>query len=186
MSKYKRLILVILFLLLLLLISELTGLRDHFSLKLVHDKLANNLVTGILIFIALFVIGNLIHIPGLLFLAAAVLALGRVNGGIATYIAATISCAVTFLIIQYLGGAALRQINNKIAIKLLDHLDARPVRNIVLLRTLFQTLPALNYTLALSGVSFRSYMIGTILGLPLPLALYCLFFSQLAKSFSLG
>ena len=47
---------------------------------------------------------------------------------------------------------------------------------------MFQTVPALNYTLALSGVPFRAYLIGTLLGLPLPIALYCLFFDYLART----
>jgi len=55
----------------------------------------------------------------------------------------------------------------------------------VLLRMLFQTLPALNYTLALTGVKFRDYLIGTLLGLPLPIALYCLFFDFLARVLNL-
>ncbi|MNW10228.1 hypothetical protein D3C71_2074000 [compost metagenome] len=52
---------------------------------------------------------------------------------------------------------------------------------ITALRVLFQTVPALNYALSLSGVRFRHYLIGTLLGLPLPIALYCLFFDYLGK-----
>jgi uncharacterized membrane protein YdjX (TVP38/TMEM64 family) len=55
------------------------------------------------------------------------------------------------------------------------------MRNVVLLRTLFQTLPALNYTLAMSGIGFRKYMAATLVGLPLPIAVYCLFFDYLAR-----
>ncbi len=55
-----------------------------------------------------------------------------------------------------------------------------------LLRVVFQTVPALNYTLALSGVRARDYLIGTSLGLPLPIALYCLFFDYLAKALKIG
>lgn len=47
------------------------------------------------------------------------------------------------------------------------------------LRLVFQTAPALNYTLALSGISFREYMIGSLIGLPLPIFIYILFFDQL-------
>jgi len=180
MNKYKRLILVLVFLLILFLLAELSGLREHFTLQFIRARLSDNLTTGILMFIVLFSIGNLLHIPGLIFLGAAVFALGQLYGGMATYIAAITSCAVSFLLINLLGKDALRKIDNKTATKLLDHLDTNPVRNIVLLRTVFQTLPALNYTLALSGVSFRHYMLGTILGLPVPITVYCLFFEQLA------
>ena len=66
-----------------------------------------------------------------------------------------------------------------------DRLDAQPIRSVVLLRVLFQTVPALNYALALSGIRFRQYLTGTLLGLPLPILLYCLFFDYLARALKL-
>ena len=174
-----------LFLGLLFAVFELSGLRDNFSLEFLQRKIFENKISGLLIFVLLFSLGNLIQIPGWVFLAAAVLALGRTMGGIATYIAASISCVVTFLTIRFVGGDALRQLNNKIAVRLLRQLDAHPIKSIVLLRILFQTMPALNYALALSGVKFRNYLLGTLLGLPLPIALYCLFFDYLAKALKL-
>ena len=50
---------------------------------------------------------------------------------------------------------------------------------------LFQTAPALNYALAMSGVKFRNYLIGTLLGLPLPILVYCLFFDLLGKALNI-
>jgi uncharacterized membrane protein YdjX (TVP38/TMEM64 family) len=52
---------------------------------------------------------------------------------------------------------------------------------VIVLRTLFQTLAALNYTLAMSGIGFRQYMVATLLGLPLPIAIYCVFFDYIEK-----
>ncbi|NMM07107.1 VTT domain-containing protein [Polaromonas sp.] len=100
----------------------------------------------------------------------------------ATYLAAVVSCALTFWLIRLFGGDAPRQLNGRRARRLLARLDARPISAIVLLRMLLQTVPALNYTLALSGVSFRSYLIRTALGLPLPIALYRIFFAYLSKA----
>jgi uncharacterized membrane protein YdjX (TVP38/TMEM64 family) len=37
----------------------------------------------------------------------------------------------------------------------------------------------------MSGVRFRPYLTGTLLGLPLPILLYCLFFDYLAKALKL-
>jgi len=45
---------------------------------------------------------------------------------------------------------------------------------------LFQTVPPLNYALAMSGIRFRDYLVGTLLGLPLPIMAYCLFFDYLS------
>jgi uncharacterized membrane protein YdjX (TVP38/TMEM64 family) len=101
---------------------------------------------------------------------------------VATYVAATFSCCFTFFTIRLLGGDALRELNNSVARKLFAQLDARPVTSIVLLRMMLQTVPPLNYALALSGVKFRHYLLGTLLGLPLPIFFYCLFFDYLAKA----
>ncbi|MHB9119277.1 MAG: TVP38/TMEM64 family protein [Burkholderiales bacterium] len=182
MNPYKRLFAVLLFLGLLLAVFELSGLRGHFNLQFLHQKILENELSGLLIFVLVFSLGNLIQIPGWIFLAAAVLALGKTWGGVATYTAASVSCILTFLTIRFIGGDALRQIKNKTAARILRQLDARPIKSVVLLRMLFQTVPALNYALALSGVKFRDYLIGTLLGLPLPILLYCLFFDYLAKT----
>lgn len=183
--KYARLIAVVLFLAILYSVFSLTGLKDHFTLAFLQQLILENRFGGLLLFVLLFALGNLIQIPGWLFLAAAVLALGRGFGGMATYLAASISCVATFLIIRVVGGDALRKLDNRIAVSLLGRLDVRPIASIVLLRMLFQTVPALNYALAMSGVGFRPYLIGTLLGLPLPILLYCLFFDYLARALNL-
>lgn len=166
----------------MLALVQFSGLRDNFNLTYLHQKFLDNELTGLLIFVALFALGNLIQIPGVIFLAAAVLALGEVWGGIATYIAAVLSCVFTFWLIRLLGGDALREINGKWPQRLLAGLDAHPIKSVALLRVLLQTVPALNYALALSGVKFRNYLTGTLIGLPLPIALYCIFFDYLARS----
>jgi uncharacterized membrane protein YdjX (TVP38/TMEM64 family) len=181
MRPYKRLIAVALFLILLFSIFELSGFRTHFSLGYLQQVIRHNQASGLLIFVLAFALGNLIQIPGWVFLAAAVLTLGQVWGGVATYIAACFSCVSTFFIIRLVGGDALRQLDSKVAVYLLSRLDAHPVKSILLLRMLFQTVPALNYTLSMSGVRFRAYLAGTLLGLPIPIAAYCVFFDYLAQ-----
>jgi uncharacterized membrane protein YdjX (TVP38/TMEM64 family) len=185
MKKYSRLIGVALFLALMFAVLELSGIRAQLNLDYLQQQIHANQTTGLLIFVLAFALGNIAQIPGWVFLAAAVFTLGRTVGGLVTYIAACISCIATFFTIRLIGGNALRRLESPLAIRLLRHFDAHPIRSIVLLRMLFQTLPALNYTLALTGVKFRGYLIGTLLGLPLPIALYCLFFDFLARTLSL-
>ena len=182
MRRHTRLIAVALFLIMLFALFEFSGARAHFSLGFLQQAIREHQTSGLLIFILAFALGNLIQIPGWIFLAAAVLALGQWWGGVVTYIAACISCVVTFFTIRFVGGNALRKLDSTLAVNLLSRLDAHPIKTILLLRMLFQTVPALNYTLAMSGVRFRDYLIGTLLGLPIPIALYCVFFDYLAKT----
>ncbi len=168
------------FLLILWGIFEITGVRQNFSLAYVQLQLQSHPIAGLLTFVLLFVLGNLIQIPGGVFLAAAVLTLGQWMGGIVTYVAANTACLVTFVLIRWMGGNVLRKLDNKVLIAILSRLDAHPVQSIALSRIVFQTLSALNYGLAMSGVKLRDYMLGTLLGLPLPVALYCVFFDFLA------
>lgn len=185
MHRYKRLITVVLLLLLLFAGFELSGLRAHFNLEFLQQTIRQHQISGLLIFVLAFALGNLVQIPGWVFLAAAVLTLGQGWGGIVTYIAALFSCSVTFFSIRFVGGDALKHLNSPLATHLLDRLHAQPIKIIVLLRLLFQTVPALNYTLAMSGVRFRDYFIGTLMGLPIPIALYCVFFDYLAMALKL-
>ena len=181
LDKYYRLAAVILFLGVLFVVFEATGLRQHFSLEFLRGRIEDNMVTGLAVFVLLFCLGNLIQIPGWIFLAAAVLTLGKVWGGVATYIAGVASCLSTYFIVGLIGGDALRRLDSTIAARIFKQLDRRPVQSVFLLRTIFQTVPALNYALALSAVRFRDYAAGTLLGLPVPIAVYCIGFDFLAK-----
>ncbi len=183
MQRYTRLAAVVLFLVALWALFEFTGLRGHVSLQFVHDRFEENRLSGALVFAGLFALGNLVQIPGWLFLAAAVLALGQWWGGVVTYGAACLSCVVTFWIVRLLGADALRQVRGRVADRLFARLDAHPTQSVLLLRLVFQTAPALNVALALSGVGFRPYLVGTVTGLPLPIAAYALFFDTLARVF---
>lgn len=177
----RPLLAVLLFIGAVVVLVEWSGLRAYLDLESIRRTLVAHRISGLLVFVLLFALGNLIQIPGSLFLAAAVLALGRNWGGLVTYVAAVISCVFSFLTIRAVGGDALRRFDGVIAGKIFRHLDAQPIRSILLLRLLFQTLPALNYALAMSGVRFRQHLTGTLLGLPLPIALYCLFFDFIAR-----
>ncbi|MBP0596623.1 VTT domain-containing protein [Herbaspirillum sp. LeCh32-8] len=181
MWRYRRILYLLLFLGFLLALFEWSGLRRNLSVEYLHQALEANLYRGLLLYIALFCLGNLLHIPGWIFLAGAVFSLGKIWGGVATYAAAVLSCCLTYFLIRAIGGDALRVIHNRWVVKILHRLDTHPVSSISALRVLCQTMPTVNYVLALSGVRFHHYLLGTLIGLPLPIALYCLFFDYLAR-----
>ncbi|NKB81127.1 MAG: DedA family protein [Nitrospirales bacterium] len=122
-----------------------------------------------------FRVGNLLYVPGWVFLVGAVYALGKEWGGGATLAAAVCSSTISFFLIRTVGGTALRSFNNTWANWIFSHLDKRPILSITALRLMFQTLPVLNYALALTDIRFRQYLVGTLLGLPIPIFIYCYF-----------
>jgi len=178
-QRHRRLLLLLAFVLALLVLAQVTGLRNHITVAFLQDQLRANPWSGLALFVLAFCAGNLLQVPGWIFLAAAVFVFGRVNGGLLTYVAACASCLSTFVTIRLVGGNVAATLQSPLARRLVAQLQAHPLRNVLLLRTLFQTLPALNYALALSGLKLRHYVLGTLLGLPLPIAVYCLFFDYL-------
>ena len=153
--RHARLLLVLAFLATLWAAVHFSGLSAHFGLQFVHDVFALHPVTGLLFFVALFSAGNLIQIPGWVFLAAAVLTLGQLWGGVATYVAANVSCMLTFVLVRLLGGNALRRFQGPFAQRIFARLDTHPVQSVALLRLMFQTMPALNYCVFRSIVTDR-------------------------------
>jgi uncharacterized membrane protein YdjX (TVP38/TMEM64 family) len=89
---------------------------------------------------------------------------------VASVIAATISVAVSFVIVRTIGGQPLKNLNIKRPFlqKPLDHLKERPIRSMIVIRLFLWAIPPVNYTLAMSGVTFRDYMIAAIIGMTPP------------------
>jgi len=181
MSRLRRLTLVVAFVAALWAAFRISGLDAHFSVQFLHERFEAHMLEGLVIFTALFALGNLVQIPGWIFLVAAVATLGQFWGGVATYVAACVTCVSTFWIIRLLGADALRELEGRWSRRIFAELDTHPLRSVIALRLLFQTVPALNYALALSGIRFRDYLLGTLLGLPVPILLYSLFFATLAQ-----
>ncbi len=172
----KKLLAILSFFAILFLIVETTGLRAQLSPETIRVLFAQHTLIGLVLFCVAFSVGNLLYVPGWVFLVGAVFALGKEWGGVATFIAGLCSSTLSFYVIRYFGGAALRSLNHRWADKIFMHLDERPIISVAALRLLFQTLPALTYGLALADIRFRHYFVGTFLGLPIPIVLYCYFF----------
>ena len=172
----KKLLFIGAFFVALFLVVEVTGLRTQLSPGTIRNLFVEHTLVGLLLFCAAFSVGNLLYVPGWVFLVGAVFALGKEWGGVATFIGGLCSSTLSFYIIRRLGGTALRSLDHRWADKIFAQLDERPIVSVTLLRLLFQTLPALTYALALADIRFRHYFLGTFLGLPIPIFLYCYFF----------
>ena len=177
----KKLLYILGFFLALFMIVEITGIRSQLSPEAVKSLFLENTLWGLLLFCLAYSLGNLLYVPGWIFLVGTVFALGIEWGGLASFIGAICSSIISFYLIRTLGGSPFRSLNSHWADKVFSHLDERPILSVTVLRLAFQTLPVLNYALALTDVRFRHYLVGTLLGLPLPVFLYCYFFDTIFR-----
>lgn len=149
-------------------VGALTGWTDSLTLESVPEMVRDAGVWGVLFYIAVFSAGELIHVPGFVFVLAAMVVWGPVAGGAMAYVGGLTSLALSFVVVRTVGGKALSKVRNRWMAKALTALDDRPVRTVALLRLIFWLAPPLNYALALSNVRLRDYLLGSALGFVLP------------------
>ncbi len=173
-----RLLGLLLFLVASIILVKYTPVGDWLSLENLQVMVAQTGLWGILIFIGIFVAAAVLNVPGTAFLLLSILLFGYWLGAIFTYIGAMLGAWATFVLGRTLGGKALTEIDNRTVRRLLDKVEVRPIRTLILLRILVQFSPLVGYTLALTNIKQRHYMVGNMIGILIPtvvlsLGMYC-------------
>jgi uncharacterized membrane protein YdjX (TVP38/TMEM64 family) len=178
-ERYLRLGLLVFMLILLYVIGRRSGLLAEFTVDRLHQKVDQAGTFGVLLFLAVFAFGLLIHGPGQLFIALGIVAYGKLIGFFVTLAGAIISVSVSFLIVRFVGGRALAGVERPFFRRILAKLDERPMSTVMALRCVFWTAPTLNYTLALTNIRFLDYFIGSAVGLLVPVLLFTALYDRL-------
>lgn len=156
---------------------NLTLKDDVLTLETIRKFLQTNALEGFLIYFALFFVGNLAQIPGIIFLVAAVWAFGPLMAFFYTYAVAILACCSVYIVIRYL--FRLKQEGDTSRFekfkKYEEKFNDRPILFNSVLRFIFQTAPLLNLFLSYKTKSFRHYFLGLLFGMPIPLSFYILF-----------
>ena len=169
-NTWLRLSLLAAFLIAVYAIGRATGFTEQLTVDGIRESMRAAGVGGFLVFVAVFCIGQLLYIPGFVFVMVSGLAYGPAWGSLASIIAATISVAVSFVIVRTIGGQPLKNLDIKRPFlqKPLDRLEQQPIRSMIVIRLFLWAIPPVNYTLAMSGVTFREYMIAAVIGMTPP------------------
>jgi uncharacterized membrane protein YdjX (TVP38/TMEM64 family) len=139
-----------------------------FDAELVRRQVETAGGWGVLFYVVTFVIGELVHIPGMVFVAAAILAYGRYAGFFVGLLGAVCAVVVSFLFVRAVGGKLLTEIDHPFVKRMMARLDERPVTTVLVLRSFLWLAPPLNYALAMSSIGFGDYLVGSTLGLVVP------------------
>lgn len=153
-------------------IIKLTGIADDLNLETIRAFLLASGPLGVVAYIVVFAVSNLLSVPGVIFIVAAILVYGKWLGTLLAMVGALCCVVLSFVVVRKIGGTPVGELKSKWAKKMLRYLDDYPIRTICILRTVMLLNPHLNYILALSPVRFRSYLIGSAFGLIIPIVFY--------------
>jgi len=160
---------------------KLTGVLDQLDAETIRDAVQSAGVWGILVFLVSFSIGLFVHVPGLVFVGAAVIAWGQFWGFWMGLCGGVVALQVSFHIVRSVGGNALTTIEKPWLKRGLEQLDKRPIATIAAARIALIFSWPLTYALAMSQVRPRQYLIGSVIGLIVPLLGAAIFFEWLVQ-----
>lgn len=153
----------------LALLAKFTPLGNYLSFTYLSETLQAAGAIGIVIFLVAFVAGALMNLPAFLFTITALLVYGYGWGYVIAGLGSFLAAITHFQVVRTIGGQALTEIKMPLMRKIMANFDTHPLRTVIVLRLIFFVSPPVNYLLALSNVRQRDFIVGTILGLILPL-----------------
>lgn len=124
-------------------------------------------------FIVAFALGELLHLPGILFVVAARIVFGPAVGLVLGYAGAIFALTVSFLVARRLVAAARATREPwrpkwRLLRATFERLEADPVKSIAVLRLLLWLAPPLTYALAATKIRARDHLVGCAVGLVVP------------------
>lgn len=164
-------------------VGHATGLSERASVENLRALVEHLGVWGIAAFVVLFALGEFVHVPGIVFVLVALLAYGRVTGAVVAYLGALASVSFSFVLVRRVGGQALAHVRRAWVARLLERLDRHPIATIAALRLVLFLLPVVNYALAMTRVRYRDYLLGSALGLALPMVIIAYAFDWVLSHF---
>jgi uncharacterized membrane protein YdjX (TVP38/TMEM64 family) len=126
---------------------------------------------GPLLFLAIFIGAVLAQIPGIPFVILAPALFHWPMAVFLSFLASNVAVLLNFEMVRRIGGNALAEVQSPYLRKILDTLDAHPVRAVFLLRLITIMFPPVTGALALTNVSRRDHAVGSGLGMVVPITL---------------
>ncbi|MEM9692866.1 MAG: VTT domain-containing protein [Myxococcota bacterium] len=153
---------------------DMSGLRESLTQDRLQALLDSAGVMGVVLFIAVFSAGQLAQVPGIVFVLTARAAWGPAIGFAVAYVGALCAVSVSFCAVRTAAGAAStdepkREPRGRWA-RAIEKLAARPRLTVASLRALLALSPPLNIALAMTSLRPRDHLIGSAVGLLVPIA----------------
>jgi len=181
-KRRARLLMLLALLFILYLVGRYFGVAERFDPQALRVVVGETGWLGVLIYLLLFCAGLVLSVPGIIFMVASGLAWGGFYGTLVAWVGANLAIIFSFAVVRRFNGAGFESedIVNKYLKRLLHGLEVYPIRTIIISRFFFSTAPGLNYGFALSSVTNRQHLIGTLVGTTVPVTSIVFFSDWLA------
>ena len=167
--KYKHIIALLVLLVGIVVVGRWLGWDRYLEVEQLRTTVQEAGLWGVVVYVAAFALGLLLQLPGTGFVAVALLAWGGFTGALVAYLGGMVAITVNFLIVRKLGGQVLTEIKNPLVRRLLGMLETYPIRTVVITRILVLFNPPINYAFAMSSLSLRDFVLGSMIGILPPL-----------------
>ena len=148
------------------------GLDDWLDAERVRTLVERAGAWGVVLFVALWVVGTTMYVPSFAFIAVAALVWGPLLGGAVSYGASLLTVSLGFGVVRRVGGTALAAIERPWVRRMLAHVGEHPIRTVMVMRlTPLFLAPYLTYALALTPMRYRDFLIGSAIGVAPGIAL---------------
>src|SRR5215813_5648530 len=114
-TRWWRLVLLAVLVVGLFVVARVTGLNAYLSTERIRALTAAAGFWGPIAFVLIFCVGELVHVPGAVFVAAAVVAYGRATGGVLAFVGELAAVSVSFVVVRTIGGKPLAAIRFSLA-----------------------------------------------------------------------
>lgn len=165
----------------LFVVAKACHITDRFTSEGIINAVNRAGMWGPLIFQMMFILGELLHFPGLLFVGGAVFLWGRWFGGLLGICSSLVAVSVAFMVSRVVGGSVLDAIQNKFVRRILEKVQQHPIFAVAVLRLLTILHPGMNNLLAFTSISFLNFFVGSALGLFTPLVIFIYLFDWIRK-----
>ncbi len=174
LSPRVRIALLVLVVVALFAIAHFTGLAEAVTRERVQELATSWGAAGLVLYVVVFSVGEILQLPGVLFVVAAVAAYGPWLGTGAAYLGMIGASITVFLFGRLVAGRALVEVEHPRVKALMARVDRAPIATVAFLRGVLFVLPGIGYACAVSSIRFRDYVIGSAIGLVVPSVLAAL------------
>ena len=148
--------------------GHFAGLTETITRPHIQELATSWGALGLVLFVVAFALGEILQLPGVVFVVAAVAAYGPWLGTVAAYLGMLAASVAVFTFGRAIAGRALAEIEHPRVRAIMARVDRAPIRTVAFLRGVLFVLPGIGYACALSSIRFRDYLLGSAIGLVVP------------------